>query len=243
MRLISSDMTPRAAETLRRIEAYAASHFRDGVTVSDVAAALGLSRSHVSRLYASARKRCLTEYLTELRVRHAQTLLTLGAGTVLDVALASGFGSMSRFYEAFRSVTGRTPTADGAVPPRPAVGIVHALWVDDQPLHNIAERRQLSQLGILTDNYTNNADAFRALDHGGYSLVISDITRASPGESGWLLAEHVRKHDRRLPFYLYVGRDDVERRRHAQRLGVNGVFVRSHDLIEAIQLQLGQREP
>lgn len=203
--------------------------------MSDVAAALGLSRSHVSRVYTSARGRSLTHHLTELRVRHAQTLLALGAGTVLDAAIASGFGSMSRFYDAFRRVTGTTPTADGGVPPQPVLSIVHALWVDDQPLHNIVERRQLSRLGILTDNYTNNADALRALDHGGYGLVISDITRAIPGESGWMLAQHVRKHDRRIPFYFYVGRDDLERRRHAQRMGLNGVFVRSRELFEAIR--------
>lgn len=233
-------MTPRAAETLRRIETLAAARFRDGVTVGGIAESLGLGRSHVSRLYKEARGRPLIDYLTELRVRHAQSLLALGAGTVLDAALASGFGSMSRFYEAFRSVTGTTPTAQSVVPPPPTPGVLHALWVDDQPLHNIAERRQLSQLGILTDNYTNNTDALRALDHGGYSLVISDITRANPGDSGWLLAERVRKRNRGLPFFFYVGRDDAERRRHAESLGVRGVFVRSKELIVAIQHQLGR---
>lgn len=228
-------MSPRALETLRRIEAYTAANFREPISVDDVAKALRLNRSHISRVFREARGRSLTSHLTERRVRHAQTLLSLGAATVLDAALASGFGSMSRFYEAFRRVTGTTPTAASTVPPPTTLGLVHALWVDDEPLNNIVERRQLASLGILTDNYTNTADALRALDHGGYGLILSDITRAQPGDSGWQLAERVRNFDPHIPLYFYVGRDDPDRRRLAKQLGVNGIFVRSDELLEAIR--------
>ncbi|MEO6907096.1 MAG: helix-turn-helix domain-containing protein, partial [Abditibacteriaceae bacterium] len=53
----------------------------------------------------------LNMYLTRQRVAHAQRLLAMTALPILDVAAESGFNSISRFYEAFKTESGCTPRA------------------------------------------------------------------------------------------------------------------------------------
>jgi hypothetical protein len=51
------------------------------------------------------------------------------------------------------------------------------LWVGDQPLNNLLERRVFAGLGIYCDAYTNNAEALKSLRTSTYDLVLSDIGR------------------------------------------------------------------
>ena len=48
-------------------------------------------------------------YLTERRVELACQLLADPEKSILDVAYGSGFGTQSRFYLAFKQITGMTP--------------------------------------------------------------------------------------------------------------------------------------
>ncbi|MBO9392294.1 AraC family transcriptional regulator, partial [Caldilinea sp.] len=50
------------------------------------------------------------EYTLQYRVAQAQRLLATSDTSVLDVALQSGFRSLSSFYAAFQRFTGKTPT-------------------------------------------------------------------------------------------------------------------------------------
>ena len=50
-------------------------------------------------------------YLTQYRVADAQRLLATTDARIVDVALAAGFGSLSRFYAAFGQACGRSPRA------------------------------------------------------------------------------------------------------------------------------------
>ena len=49
------------------------------------------------------------EYLTEHRIFHAQRMLLTTSMSVLDVAEAAGFGSLSHFNRAFQKYCGRSP--------------------------------------------------------------------------------------------------------------------------------------
>lgn len=51
----------------------------------------------------------LGTYLTRLRVCQAQYLLVSTNGDVSRIAFETGFGSLSRFYEAFKAISGQTP--------------------------------------------------------------------------------------------------------------------------------------
>ena len=84
-------------------------HFAEPLRVEEIAAQAGLHPNYATTLF---KRRCgmnLMEYLTLQRVAHAQHLLLAGNKSVLQISLDSGFGSLSRFYEAFKKVCGRSP--------------------------------------------------------------------------------------------------------------------------------------
>ena len=93
------------------IARFVASHFTEPLSIDAVA-----HHSHVHPHYAMAVFKeafgvGIIEYATQHRIAHAQQLLATTDLSVLDIALQSGFGSASRFYEAFKQVCGVTPLA------------------------------------------------------------------------------------------------------------------------------------
>ena len=50
-----------------------------------------------------------TDYLTRVRIGQACRLLRESDAGILQVAMSCGFGSVSRFYEAFRQAIGTSP--------------------------------------------------------------------------------------------------------------------------------------
>jgi len=48
-------------------------------------------------------------YLTQYRVAYAQQMLLISDESISDIALASGFTSLSRFYAAFREICHDSP--------------------------------------------------------------------------------------------------------------------------------------
>jgi transcriptional regulator GlxA family with amidase domain len=58
------------------------------------------------------RERCrmsVMEYVTSFRLSHALQLMAASDETILDIALDSGFGSLSRFYAVFQKTYGTPP--------------------------------------------------------------------------------------------------------------------------------------
>ncbi len=51
----------------------------------------------------------MTTFITQHRISHAQRLLVTTDDAILDVALAAGFQSLSRFNEAFKAACGCSP--------------------------------------------------------------------------------------------------------------------------------------
>lgn len=80
--------------------------------ITDVVKAIGSNRTYVSN-YINATYHCsFSDYINQLRIEHAKTLL-LSNGTdakLSTIAKASGYSSESAFYRNFQKVTGKTPT-------------------------------------------------------------------------------------------------------------------------------------
>ena len=51
----------------------------------------------------------LHQFLTNLRLEHAKSMLANSDALILDVALECGFGSISRFHAVFKERIGSTP--------------------------------------------------------------------------------------------------------------------------------------
>ena len=94
---------------IERMAACVAERYREPLSVTEIAAAAGLNACYATTLFRRSTGMTLVEYLTEHRLSHAQRLLSTTGRKVLDVALDAGFGSLSRFYEAFGKACGQTP--------------------------------------------------------------------------------------------------------------------------------------
>ena len=84
-------------------------HFAEPISVADASAMAGMSRSRFHAAFRSATGTTFTRYLARLRASKAAELLRKSDQTVLQTALACGFGSLSRFYEAFSQEIGTPP--------------------------------------------------------------------------------------------------------------------------------------
>ena len=88
-----------------------AEHFREPLTGEDVAANVGLNPSYAGTLFRQHVGMGLHDYITECRLSHAKALLATSNQNILDVALDSGFGSVSQFHAVFKKSCGCTPRA------------------------------------------------------------------------------------------------------------------------------------
>jgi len=95
------------AEAVRYIQ----DNYSREVTLSDIAEAVHLSPFHLTRLFKQALGVSPHQYLIQVRVNSARSLLTAGSGerSLAEVASAVGFADQSHLTRHFKRLLGVTP--------------------------------------------------------------------------------------------------------------------------------------
>ena len=93
------ELVARAKEMLRNAS---------GIRLRDLAATLGISASHLAAIFKKAEQTTIHQYLVDLRLRRAASLLW-GCDDLTTLALNLGFASQSHFTNAFRRWAGCPP--------------------------------------------------------------------------------------------------------------------------------------
>ena len=88
---------------------FIAENYTQPLQAKDIAGVVHLHPNYATTLFRGLFGMRLRDYLTRQRVAHAQRLVMTTDMKFLDIALASGFGSASRFYAAFHRVCGKAP--------------------------------------------------------------------------------------------------------------------------------------
>jgi AraC-like DNA-binding protein len=105
---------PAASASLalaHRAEQYMRLHFTDPLSTSDLAKELHVSEQHLCRAFRHETGETILQFLGSLRVNWACELLEAHPElTVAEIALASGFQSIPRFYTVFHALTEKSPT-------------------------------------------------------------------------------------------------------------------------------------
>ncbi len=102
--------TSKALPSLLQAKKYAEEHYRESLSVSDLAAAAGISESLLYRLFREGEGSSPTVYLRSVRLRRArQMLLSEPGASVESVAKESGFSDAAYFCKVFREDCGMTP--------------------------------------------------------------------------------------------------------------------------------------
>lgn len=89
---------------------YIDTSFRENLTLEQAAEIAGFSKYHFSRLFKEFTGITFQEYLTRQRIRHAEELLTDSKISITDIALASGFSSVSNFNRSFQMYNHCSPS-------------------------------------------------------------------------------------------------------------------------------------
>jgi len=89
--------------------AYIEAHVEDEVDLGECASHLGISRRQLERLFQRYLDTTPLQYLNKVRLQHARSLLTETNLSVMQVAVACGFGSSSYFSKVFRTQYGVSP--------------------------------------------------------------------------------------------------------------------------------------
>ena len=88
---------------------YLSDHLTQEIRTEDIAAAVGLSSFHLSRLFKTHTGLTMREYLTKERIEAAKQLLAATDRTIPQIASLLRFCDQSYFTMVFRSQTGQTP--------------------------------------------------------------------------------------------------------------------------------------
>jgi AraC-like DNA-binding protein len=100
------------AHGLSRVEqmaSFIAQNYTRKLTAGEISGAVQLHANYAMALFKKAFGLSLVAYITQHRVTHAQRLLATTDEKIVEVALASGFNSISRFNEAFKRTCNCSP--------------------------------------------------------------------------------------------------------------------------------------
>lgn len=88
---------------------FIADHTHESVGIDDVASAVGLSRSSLTRRFRAELGKSITQYITETKIRDAKRLLRYSDKTFGEIAVTLAFSSQAYFQTVFKKETGLTP--------------------------------------------------------------------------------------------------------------------------------------
>ena len=90
---------------------YIKRHHSQSITLDDICRNFGCSRSYVSHLFKKSTGMSFREYLTQLRIEDAKSLLKYSSLTITEISLSVGFGDSTYFSNVFKTKVGVSPSA------------------------------------------------------------------------------------------------------------------------------------
>lgn len=97
-------------QSLRCICRFIAENFREDIDSADIALSADIHPKYAMSVFKRSTGMSLGEYVSLMRISYAQALLRAEDNSILQVAMDSGFGSLSAFNKCFRKKTGMTPS-------------------------------------------------------------------------------------------------------------------------------------
>lgn len=97
-------------QRFKNVISYIDDHYTQNLSLETIAAYSGFSKYHFSRLFKQYTNYTYYEYLIFRRIKAAEELLTQPGLSVTEIALQSGFASISSFNRIFKQKKGCTPS-------------------------------------------------------------------------------------------------------------------------------------
>ncbi|MBW9113403.1 helix-turn-helix domain-containing protein [Rhizobium cauense] len=101
---------PQSSRSVARMCDFIAANFLQEIDSVDIARAADLHPKYAMNLFKKTTGMTLNKYVNLLRLSRAQAMLMNDEANVLQVAMDSGFGSISAFNKSFRHIAGMSPS-------------------------------------------------------------------------------------------------------------------------------------
>jgi len=96
---------------VEKLTSYVEDNYRDyDISLKILAAKLNVSPEHAGRMFKKDTGRFFSDFLSEIRIRHACEMLKGTSLPANDIALKAGFMNQNYFYTKFKKYTGMNPT-------------------------------------------------------------------------------------------------------------------------------------
>lgn len=107
---IRSDKKREYIETFNEVLDYIDNHYMEDLSLETVANAAGFSKYYFTRLFKQYTDTTFYDYLSYKRIRVAESLLSRQDLSITEIALQSGFSSISTFNRIFKKLKNCSPT-------------------------------------------------------------------------------------------------------------------------------------
>jgi AraC family transcriptional regulator len=96
---------------MRRLECFVEAHLGDDLSLDNLAHQVGVSRSHLGRVFKQTIGQSPFEWVRSKRIERAKQLLSEGRLPVAEIAIATGFADQAHLTRAFGRLVGVPPGA------------------------------------------------------------------------------------------------------------------------------------
>lgn len=94
---------------ISKVQEYIQQNYAKEIRVSELATQLGLSRSHLFRIFKNYTGKSIEEYIVSVRINTARSLLVDTDLSCSSVAMTVGYAHYTTFFKMFKTYTGLTP--------------------------------------------------------------------------------------------------------------------------------------
>ena len=105
-----ANLIPDVKEPVNKVYAYLYNHFKEKVTLGEIAEFVNQNPAALCRYFKQRTDRSIFQCLAEIRIEHACKLLTYSKMNVSQIAYESGYNSVTHFVAQFEKITRRTPS-------------------------------------------------------------------------------------------------------------------------------------
>ena len=109
-RIMEGNHNDKETERINAIYKFAARHFKRKITIEEIAGVAHLSANSFCRYFKNKTKKNFSHFLNEIRVEYACKKIRENQLQVTQVVCEAGFNNFVNFNNAFKKITGKTPT-------------------------------------------------------------------------------------------------------------------------------------
>lgn len=97
-------------ERVMNVCSYINQHYQENISLEEIAAVSGFSKFHFTRIFKQCMDVTFYEYLNQKRIMRAEELLSASNASITNIAMDSGFSSISAFNRTFKTLKECSPS-------------------------------------------------------------------------------------------------------------------------------------